>query len=155
VNAQRECVELKHEMFAPREDVLHLLTLKPVDAYPAVSADACDLFPNKRSQLLGSEMDGWTFHGVFDIAYLVPEVRHPHIVSRDHVYIGTAGWNIPRLPERGRNQHVVQQTACTGDLRALGGVGACRFSVHREDTEGDFARAIARARARAADTISR
>jgi len=57
VNAKRERVKLKNEVFAPGENVSDRLPAKPLDANPAVAGDGSHLSAHKRAKLLGGEVD--------------------------------------------------------------------------------------------------
>jgi hypothetical protein len=48
VHSQREGIELKYEMFSPREDLSYLESGEPFDADPAVARHAYDAPPRKR-----------------------------------------------------------------------------------------------------------
>jgi len=57
VHAEREAVELKDEMFAPREDVAHGLAPKALDADRAVAGHEVDTPAHEWTELLGGQMD--------------------------------------------------------------------------------------------------
>ena len=94
MDAHRERVELEYEMFAPGEDVLDVFAAKTVDADPAIAADTGDFAPDERPQLIGRQMDGRTFHAGVACKVCAPPIIH--YTSPWVIYVGTAGWNIPR-----------------------------------------------------------
>jgi uncharacterized protein YecE (DUF72 family) len=93
VHAHGERVELKHQMFAPGEDVSDSRGVQTLDADSAVPADAHDLFADERPQLARGQMNRWTFHAGF-VASFAPFSASTTL--RSVLYVGTAGWNVPR-----------------------------------------------------------
>jgi hypothetical protein len=83
MDAHGKRVELENEMFPPGKNVRYPLSVKPIDADPAIPADTGDGFPDERPQLLRSEMDGRAFHALLCLQGLRPPEHQLNFLLRD------------------------------------------------------------------------